>query len=305
MSLRLASVSAFVAACDRARSLDLAAYTLRPGAVCAALVRAAERGAQVRVRLERDPLDDRSGSLHAANAAAVAALRAAGADAALTVPGEPVLHMKAAVADGVAWFDDRNWAGSARETVLRDDDRADVAAVAAALAGRPGATGRLRTDKAGAQALEAAVIRNAGAAPLSVESESFGTGAVYSALLRRAKAGRPTRLLVARREASERGRHGVTERRRLGRLQALGVDVRTGNVRAPDVDEKLAVAGVAAWAGSANATYARGGAGRQRDWGITTHDPALLRGLARAFETNWRAAIPFRRDTTTSHGCVL
>ena len=75
--------------------------------------------------------------------------------------------MKAAVVDGVAWLDDRNWAGSGSETVVRDSDPDDVAAVAAAVAGRPGADRHLATTKAGAQRLESAVIADAGSAPLA------------------------------------------------------------------------------------------------------------------------------------------
>jgi hypothetical protein len=59
-----------------------------------------------------------------------------------------------------------------------------------------------------------------------------------------------------------------------------------------DLDEKLAIAGDDAWAGSANATYARGAAGAQRDWGMATREPEVRRGLRAAFERNWHAARP-------------
>jgi hypothetical protein len=68
--------------------------------------------------------------------------------------------------------------------------------------------------------------------------------------------------------------------------------VRTGGSGATDVDEKLAVAGSTAWMGSANATYARGAAGAQRDWGLTTQAPELVAALRAQFERNWRAAAP-------------
>ena len=299
MSITLGSVPAFATACAHAHAIDLAAYTLREGVVRDALVQAALGGAKVRVRLEGDPLDDDQGTLHAANAVTISVLRAAGADAATTASSEPVLHMKAAVVDGVGWLDDRNWAGDSHETVLRDSDSDDVAAVQAALNGQRGSDGHLRTDKAGSQYLEADVIRTAGAAPLAVESESFGSGTIYNALLRRAQSGLPTRLLVAGREAMQPGKSGDTERARLAKLQSLGVDVRTGNPQGVDYDEKLAVARDRAWIGSTNATYAHGAAGLQRDWGLSTREPWLVDGISKAFERNWHDAVTFSGATTS------
>jgi hypothetical protein len=282
------TAATFVGALGAAHDVALTAYTLRDGGVRDALVAAAGRGAAVRVRLERDPLDDAAGTLHRANAEAVAALRAAGADAALTGPGEPVLHLKAAVVDGAAWLDDRNWATSGPQRILRDTDPDDVAVVRSAVAGGRGADGHLATTKSGALRLEADVIARAGAAPLEVETESFGSGTIDRALFHRAKAGLPTRLIVAGREvaASPHGREG----RRLERLAALGVEVRVGDPERGDLDEKLAVGGAGGWVGSANATYARGSFGAQRDWGMATRSPALLGDLRASFERNWRAA---------------
>ncbi len=297
MALSVAPPSAFVAAVGGAQRVTLTAYTLRAGAVRDALVAAAARGADVRVRLERDPLDDDRGTLHQANAESIAAIVAAGGHAALTAPDEPVLHMKAAVVDGTAWLDDRNWAGDGPERILRDTDPNDVAAIAAAAGGGPGADGHLATTKAGALRLEADVIAQAGTAPLAVESESFGGGPIYDALVHRAKAGLPTRLIVAGREVAESA--GGREGKRLGRLAALGVDVRVGDPARGDLDEKLATAGADAWAGSANATVAHGPYGRQRDWGLATRAPAVVDGLRAAFERNWRAALPLAPRSAT------
>jgi hypothetical protein len=288
--IALESAAGFVRALAHASDITLSAYTLHDGPVLRGLVAAARRGAQVRVRLERDPLDDPAGTLHRNNAAALAALRSAGAAASATRPGEPVLHLKAAVVDGTAWLDDRNWAGGSAEQVVRDGNRADVAAVASALAGGPGRGGRLATTKAEAQRLEARVIARAGSAPLAVESESFGNGAIYVALLRRARAHRPTRLIVAGREFAEAGSR--TERAHLRRLAALGVAIRVGDPRRADLDEKLAAGPREGWVGSANATYARGPAGAQRDWGLATRSAVVVDGLRAAFERNWSAARP-------------
>jgi hypothetical protein len=288
--LSVATPSAFVAALGGAQRIELTAYTLRDGAVRDALVAAAARGADVRVRLERDPLDDDRGTLHRANAAAVAAIAAAGGHAALTGADEPVLHMKAALVDGGAWLDDRNWAGEGPERILHDTDADDVAAIASAVGGGRGADGHLATTKAGALRLEADVIAQAGSAPLVVESESFGGGPVYDALLHRAEAGLPTRLIVAGREVAESA--GGREGKRLQRLAALGTGVRVGDPARGDLDEKLAVAGADAWAGSANATDAHGPYGRQREWGIATQTPAVVADLRAAFERNWSASRP-------------
>ncbi|HEV8022595.1 MAG TPA: hypothetical protein VGP41_15080 [Candidatus Lustribacter sp.] len=289
--IALASAGAFISTLASAQRIDLTAYTLHAGRVLDALVAAARHGADVHVRVERDPLDDAAGKLHRDTAAALARLRAAGASAEATRPGEPVLHLKAAVVDGVAWLDDRNWAAGGAELIVRDSDPADVAAVASAVSGGPGSDEHVATTKAGAQQLEADVIARAGSAPLAVESESFGSGAIYNALLHRAEAHQPTRLIVAGREVAEKGNH--IERAHLQRLAALGVEVRTGNPKRADLNEKLAVAGNTAWVGSANATYARGANGEQRDWGLSTNQPAIVDGSRDAFERNWTAARPF------------
>jgi hypothetical protein len=288
--IALDTAAGFVRTLENARSVALTAYTLREGRVLDALVAAAQRGAEVRVRLERDPLDDAAGTLHAANAATIGALRAAGASAEVTEPGEPVLHLKAAVVDGVAWLDDRNWASGGAERIIRDTDADDVAAVTSAVAEGPGADGHLATNKSGAQQLEGDVIARAGSAPLVVESESFGNGTIYNALLHRAQAHLPTRLIVAGREVAEAGNR--TERSHLAHLAALGVAVRVGDPKRGDLDEKLAVAGADGWVGSANATYARGDAGAQRDWGLATREPGIVDGLRSAFARNWLAARP-------------
>ena len=134
------------------------------------------------------------------------------------------------------------------------------------------------------------MIGSAGTGPLLVESESFGNGAIYDVLLHRAEAHLPTRLIVAGREAAQKS--GGLERAHLQRLAALGVEVRLGNPKHGDLNEKLAVADGSAWVGSTNATYARGAAGEQRDWGLTTQERPVVDGLRAAFERNWSAARP-------------
>jgi hypothetical protein len=293
VTLALSSVAAFTACLAGAKSVDFASYTLHPGPVRSALVEAARAGAGVRVRLEGRPLDDAAGTLRAANLDSVAVLAAAGADAALTPAGSPELHLKAAVVDGVAWLDDRNWTGDVHETVVRDSDAGASAELRRALHGDPGGDGPLQTTKGAAAAAEAALLRGAGDHPVDVESESFGTGPVYAVLLARARAGSPSRLLVASREASGTGAVGDAERRCLARLASLGVEIRTGGSRETDLSEKLALVPDAVWIGSANATYAGGWAGQQADWGIATRDPGIVDGIRAAFEANWRDGRPY------------
>ncbi len=288
--IALDTATGFINTLANAQRIHLTAYILQRGKVLNALVAAARRGAEVEVRLERDPLDDPAGDLHRVNADALAKLQAAGASAETTKAGEPMLHLKAAVVDGVAWLDDRNWADGGAGRLVCDTDPADVAVVASAVSGEPGADEHLATTKAGAQQLESALIDRAGAGPLAVESESFGNGAIYNALLHRAEAHLPIRLIVAGREAAQAT--GGFERAHLQHLAALGVAVRLGNPKHGDLNEKLAVANGSAWIGSTNATYARGPAGEQRDWGLTTQARPVVDGLRAAFERNWSAARP-------------
>lgn len=291
MSIALSSVAAFTAAVAGAHRIDFASYTLAGGSVRDALETAARSGAWVRVRLEREPFDDPAATLHRANAKSLACLAAAGADAALTRPGEPVLHLKAAVVDGVAWLDDRNWAGpGSHATILRDDEPGDVAALGVVLAGGPAVGAQLATTKAEAQRRELDVVRAAGSAPLALATESFGTSEIAAALLARASAGGPTRLLVAGREAAEQNLSGKRERVQLAKLAALGVEVRTSDPAGRDGDEKLAVTAGVAWVGSANATFAHGASGKQRDWGLAIREPQVVDGLRAAFEADWQAA---------------
>ncbi|MGB8265149.1 MAG: hypothetical protein WCE44_02380 [Candidatus Velthaea sp.] len=286
--IALTDAPGFLRSTAAARSIALCAYHLAPdGPVRAALIEAARRGADVEVRLEAVPFGSQGGQQGAENAATVAAVRAASGHAELVgYAGATPWHMKAALVDGTAYLDDRNWAADGRETILRDDDPDDVAAVRQTLAGAPGRDGHLRCTKHEAIELESEVIRGAAAAPVAVETESFGLGAIYADLLHRAQAGEPARLLVSSLELAEAG--AGREAHALGRLAAAGVDVRV-----VDTDEKIALAGDRAWVGSANATYANGPAGAQIDWGLATRVPTLVDGLRAAFERNWNAAAPF------------
>jgi phosphatidylserine/phosphatidylglycerophosphate/cardiolipin synthase-like enzyme len=277
----LASAGEVLAALGKAQDVAFTAYTLRPGRFSAGLEAAAARGAHVRVVLEAHPYDGGTGELAGANAAMVQELRAHGVDAALHDAGKASLHMKAALIDGVAFLDDRNWPDDGRDTVIRTADRDDVAAVRGAIVGKPGSDAHLWTQKDEATRAEAATIRSAPGHQIAFESESFGFGPVYGALRARAKAGDRVRVLVQSLDLAGSPRAAAA----LHKLAAAGAEVRAGNS-----DEKIVVAGDRAWVGSANAS-----AGRPQtiDWGMRTKIPALVKALGTRYEENWQQGRPF------------
>lgn len=283
--ISLSSMPAVLASLRSAHSVLLTAYTLRPGRVLTALEDAAQRGSHVVVRLEGRPYGDSNGELTSDNLRAVSALRRLGADAALVDTNEqtgPPLHMKAAVCDGVAYLDDRNWPDGGADTIVRDDFAADANAIEAAALKQPAEPTRwFWTNKAQALAGERRLLAGAAhASRVDVESESFGAGSgTYGALKRLAQAGVPCRLIVARRDLNE------TSLRALHALAAAGVAVRVS-----DSDEKMAlVDGTRAWTGSANATSPFED-GDQIDWGLRTDKPDVVKHLQRNFDRTWKAA---------------
>lgn len=280
MSAALVSDAAFVSVLEAAGSVRLSAYVLNSGgAVARALESAADRGARVDVTLDGAPYRAPPGVARA-NAGTAAALVRHGACVHVTARDEPAMHLKAAVVDGTAYLDDRNWSNGDRDTIVSLDEPADVAAVASALAGRPVSTATLATEKADALALEASTIYDAPGDRIDVETESFGATVVSKALAFRAAHGTEVRLLVSKAEldapAADR------ERRLIANLQKAGVAVATTTNT-----EKLCSAGDEVWIGSANATFSPV---PSLDWGLRTRDPAIVAGVERAFERNWASA---------------
>jgi len=284
--LTLSSTADMAAAMRRARTISLAAYTLRPGAIEDALIAAAQRGAHVTVRLEGQPYRDAQGDLLTNNEHAVAALRSAGADARLAdTPGshDAPIHAKAVVADNVVFLDDRNFPDDGEDTIVRDDFSRDVNAMREAIAGHAGyASPFFASHKRSALWSEARLLNGARAGEdVIVESESFGAGnPVYAALDRLGKAGRAPRLLVSSRDLQNNDR----EKKALARLAADGVQI-----RACYADEKFALAGGRGWLGSTNATAAFQHPD-QLDWGARTDAPGIIAHLRKAFEDRWATA---------------
>lgn len=278
-----ASTPEVISAIERGRTVLLSAYVLRPGQLLDALEAAARRGAHVTVRLEGRPYagsdEDEAARLAAQNRDAVAELRAAGGDAAMvdTAQGDgPPLHLKAAVCDGVAYLDDRNWPGDGADTIVRDDFAGDVAAIKGALLHTSAPPAKwFWTTKAQALAGETRLLYGAqDARCVDVESESFGRDGAYGALKALAAAGVHCRLLVAQRDVNPKSQQALEE------LEHEGVQVRAG-----DFDEKMAIVdGARAWTGSANATY---GYQNQLDWGVRTDSPQVVQTLESHFNAHW------------------
>jgi phosphatidylserine/phosphatidylglycerophosphate/cardiolipin synthase-like enzyme len=284
-SVRFAAPSEVFRRIAEASRVALSAYTLEPrGEMVRALDAAADRGAHVSVTLEgfagrADARDLRRVALENARE-----LRAHGVRVRLGSKSGDEIHLKAAVVDGVAFLDDRNWADRG-ETIVATTRRDDVAAVGDAIAGRSRRVAGLATDKCSALEREAEVIRRAGDY-VDLETESFGPGIVATALRERVAGGAHVRVLVNDRIAAERRARG--ERALLRELARAGVEVRVS-----PASEKLCVAGDRGWVGSANATFA---GEPMTDWGLTVDDPSLLGTLATTFERNWAGARPWQRS---------
>ncbi len=289
--MTLSSTNELLAALAGAHDVSLIAYTLPAGRVLDELTAAAKAGTHVRVRLEGYIYKD-DGSVGAANGAAIAQLRAAGADATLVHSGqnstEAMLHCKAAVVDDQLFLDDRNWPDDGADTIVRDTFASDATIVRDAVAGkedRP--TPFFSIAKRESLASEARLLHEAHAGDqVIVESESFGANnRVYRAIEDAAHAGAHVRLLVSARDL-----HGnANEEGALAKLAADGV-----GVRVCDADEKLAVIrGTRGWLGSTNATVAFDHPD-QLDWGARTDAPAIVSHLRDVFEQRWLTAQPLR-----------
>jgi hypothetical protein len=287
LMMTLSSTAALVCAFANARDVSLIAYTLPVGRVLDGLTAAAKAGAHVCVRLEGYIYKD-DGGVTAANTAAIAQLRAAGADAALVHPDQhapdAMLHCKAALVDGKLFLDDRNWPDDGADTIVCDDFARDAAIVHDAVGGREDApTPFFAVAKREALASEARLLNEAhDGDDVIVESESFGANnRVYNSLDALGRAGAHVRLLVSARDM----RGNPNERGALEKLSADGV-----NVRVVDADEKLAVVnGSRGWLGSANATAAFDHPD-QLDWGARTDAPSILAHLRQTFDARWQGA---------------
>ncbi len=285
MGITLVPRSRFASALETARDIALGSYTLAPsGPVAHALEAAGDRGARVVVRLDGHPTFGHAAASDGFGHAVTRDLASHGVRVETTNPADPPAHLKAAVVDGVAYLDDRNWAARGEETIVRDDDPTDVAAIREAIAGRVATGGSVALEKSSALAAEAAAIAAAPGDAIDIATESFGGCAVSVALAARALAGTHVRLEVdAHVLATDRSGR---ERTLLVHLAAKGVEV-----RAVSTNAKMAVCSDRAWLGSANATYTPG---PMSDWGLTTTDRAIVDALRATFARVWETGTPVR-----------
>jgi hypothetical protein len=276
VAVSLSSVPDVLTRIGVARDVAFGSYFLPPGPVRDALLGAARRGAHVAVTLQADPYRNPFGAR--CNAQAARTLRAAGATVSLLPSDRAPFHLKAAVCDGVAFLDDRNWTKRGPEIVVADDDPNDVGLVRDALGGRGGADRALATRKDVALAREVALVERAHGAAVIVETERVATSPLTVALRRHARTGAKTTLIIA----PSRG-HSAREARAIAQLAADGVVVRESGS-----NQKLALAGAVAWIGSGNATGASGRGAAQLEWGMLTRKRVLVGAVASALAHDLR-----------------
>ncbi len=273
MTLSLSSVPDVLTRIASAHDVDFGSYFLTRGPMRDALAGAARRGAHVTVTLQENPYKG-SGNRAPDNAASARVLRDAGAEVSLLARDRVPFHLKAAVCDGIAYLDDRNWTQRGPEIVVADDDQQDVALVRDALAGHGGADATLATRKDEVLRRELTVIESAPHGAVTVETERIGTSPLSAALRRHARGGAPTTLVLG--HARDRTPREIAT---IARLAGDGVVVREGGA-----NEKLALAGDTAWIGSVNATAAFGRGAGQLEWGLLTKNAALVGAVRSALE---------------------
>jgi phosphatidylserine/phosphatidylglycerophosphate/cardiolipin synthase-like enzyme len=282
--IALSSAPDMLAAMRTAHDITFSSYVLWPGAVERTLEDAAGHGVHVVVRVN-GYFPNGGPELLSDNERAVERLRKLGADAQIVhkdAQDGAAVHLKAAVCDGVAYLDDRNWSGN--DIVLRDDGRADVDAVrnAASCASASEMRDTLPLTKHAALESELIVLHASRGDRVDVETETISNGAAaYSQLKHLAENGVRCRLLVSSRKLDAKARHAAEL------LSNAGVKVRV--VSSAD---KLAIKnGTRAWVGSANATSPFYN-GDQTDWGLRTQNPKIVRALQSRFNENWRCGRP-------------
>jgi nucleotide-binding universal stress UspA family protein len=273
VTLSLSSVPDVIARIGVARDVAFGSYFLPRGPMREALVGAARRGAHVAVTLQADPYRNPDGKRD--NREVSRLLSAAGAEVTLLRSARVPFHLKAVVCDGVAFLDDRNWTAHGPEMVIADDDPRDVSVVRDAVRdARGGADATLATRKDEVLRREIRLVETAGDAPVVVETERARSSPLTEALRRHARAGAPTTLVVGRTR-----HHSRSERSALRALARDGVVVCEGGT-----NQKLALAGDAAWIGSGNATGASGRGAAQIEWGLVTRDATLVSAVRSALE---------------------
>jgi PLD-like domain len=290
----LASTAAMVSSLQSAHDVTFSSYFLKPGPVEEALVAAARRrGVRVHARLEAT-LYGGSSRMTAQTRSAFKSLQKVHADVRAVHARDtdgPALHIKAAVCDGVAFLDDRNW-NMYGDTVLRDDTPSHVRAIRDAILHQHTAgVGRLALRKGDALQAEAHMLSASHTRVVDVETEFLGGTGVSKTLRELRARGVRCRLLISERAYKHDCKTTHTAAQSLA---GTGVDVRLVTASG-----KIAIAGTHAWVGSANATsiYPHADA---VEWSLTTSDKRVLRTLKKRFDMRWKAATPLQSYTRCS-----
>jgi hypothetical protein len=291
--ISLSSTVDMLRAMSTARRVTFSSFVLFNGPVKKALKDAARRGAHVSVRLNGYSYN--GGAIPARNRDAARVLTAAGADARVVHVSDtdgPGLHLKAAVCDGVAFLDDRNWV-QATDTVIRDDNPSDVRAIRNAASYHRAHCRSLQLDKGMALQDESALLQSGARHGIDVATEEIGFSNIFYALEKLARHGAHPRLVI-----SSRGLCGKY-------FTAAQLLTRAGvRVRVSGQSEKFAIVGTRAWVGSANATSTAHDAA-QLDWGMRTGEHRIVRALQSRFRALWNDAAPLpagQRTVKTARG---
>jgi hypothetical protein len=268
----LSSTDAAAAAVAASSNSVISSYELTPSNVMTRAILAARlHNADVTVVLPAHPYDP-DNAIVPSNQQTAALLRRSGVRVIFL---QHALHLKCALTAQYLFLSDRNFVRSA--LVVADRDPADRELVISALRNVPASNDRLQTRKGDALVAEAAVIDRIPGSHVFIESESFSYGPVYDAIKRELASGGHVWLLVSGHDYSQ----SPEERQALDVLVRAGVVVKLGST-----NEKLAVSGPFAWAGSANST----GASDQTDWGMSFDDESVADAISARFARNWDRA---------------
>ena len=282
--ISLSSTPEMLAAMRTAKDITFSSYFLRPGGpVELALLDAVKRGAHVTVRLN-GYFDKGPQRLMDWNKQAVRELANPHADVKMVHLSDadgPMLHLKAAVCDGVAFLDDRNWTAG-RDIVVRDNSPVDASAVQDAAAYKPAHCDAVALTKFDALTREAGVIKAPDNRCVDIESETMTWHSpVYSAIKHLSAEKIRCRVLLSSKHVSP------TTKKTIEFLEKMHVAVRI-----VDSSDKIAIAGgKRAWVGSANATATHPDP-YETDWGYSTDRKEFVRSLQSRFNANWRTSRP-------------
>jgi hypothetical protein len=233
---RITSYDEAYDAIQRAKWVEMTAYTLVPQSAIVRLLEAKARNhAYVKLALTGDGFDYALQQ----NQQVANLLHPAGVHVILT---SYPLHMKLLFTPSATFVTDTNFTRRGLYIRLNREERA---AAAKALLGQDAYAGGFTTTKGRSLSVEAAML-NEGFGPLSVETESFGAhNPVYDALEHALASHRGVLLVVNSNDA----RHNESEHAAISRLESLGARVVYSTA-----SEKIASNGSHCWVGSSNSS---------------------------------------------------